>query len=323
MRRISFIVLLPLCAAAQAATLRPMGTLNGPVVHLSDLWDDAGPAGNRVLGPGPQPGGSITVGAAQLGAIAQAYGVAWQPHTDVDEAVLSRPGAPLPLAQVVDVLRPVLAAQGAGAGDASFTVALPLFAPPMLDAGVVPRLSVEQANFDVTSGRFAAVLIVNAGSNAPLRLNLAGNIVASVRVLVPTRQLLAGAIVGAGDLTPRLVPANVMSGAVAVDPAQAVGLQLRRMAFAGQPVPLADLARPDAVAKHDRVLLALAMPGLDVGAVGEALDAGAIGDQITVRNPTSGAVLSGQITGPDQVRIEPGTQPSFARTPGGFSVASR
>jgi len=75
-------VLLLLCGAipAAAATLRPATTLHSPTVQLRDLFDDPGEQGDRVLGPGPAPGGRIVVEAAQLRAIARQFDVDWTPR---------------------------------------------------------------------------------------------------------------------------------------------------------------------------------------------------------------------------------------------------
>src|ERR1700723_3530352 len=64
---------------AEAATLRTMTTLHGPRVKLSDLFDDAGTNANRVLGPGPAPGGRIVVDSAQLAATARPFEGDWDP----------------------------------------------------------------------------------------------------------------------------------------------------------------------------------------------------------------------------------------------------
>ena len=68
-------VVLCLGTGAEAATLRTATSLAAPVVRLSDLFDDAGTNADRVLGPGPGPGGRIVVESAQLGAIARQAGV--------------------------------------------------------------------------------------------------------------------------------------------------------------------------------------------------------------------------------------------------------
>ena len=59
--------------------LRPITTLHAQVVRLKDLFDDAGRNADRVLGPGPAPGGRIVVEARQLAAIARQFDVDWRP----------------------------------------------------------------------------------------------------------------------------------------------------------------------------------------------------------------------------------------------------
>jgi len=68
---IALALLLGAMAAAQAASLRNVTTLHGPLVYVRDLFDDAGPNADRVLGPGPAPGDRIIVEAPQLNAIAR------------------------------------------------------------------------------------------------------------------------------------------------------------------------------------------------------------------------------------------------------------
>ncbi len=69
---------LALCSLASAsafaaASVKPVTTLHAQVVRLSDLFADAGSDANRVLGPGPAPGGRIVVEAPQLVYIARRF----------------------------------------------------------------------------------------------------------------------------------------------------------------------------------------------------------------------------------------------------------
>src|SRR6516225_9232107 len=98
---------------AEAATLRTVTTLHGPVVRLSDLFDDAGVGADRVLGPGPGAGSRIVVEAAQLGAIARQFGVDWRPASSADRAVLDRPGRPLRREDALDAVKSALIGAGA------------------------------------------------------------------------------------------------------------------------------------------------------------------------------------------------------------------
>src|ERR1700712_539218 len=77
MRFLVFVFTVLVCFQTQAASLRTMTSLHGPAVYLRDLFDDAGSNADRVLGPGPEPGGRIILEAAQLNAIARQYSVAW------------------------------------------------------------------------------------------------------------------------------------------------------------------------------------------------------------------------------------------------------
>src|ERR1700723_1223534 len=91
MRALMLLVGLLVCGQTQAASLRSMTTLHGPTVYLRDLFDDVGGGADRVLGPGPEPGGRIVVEAAQLNAIARQFNVEWRSVSRADRAVLVRP----------------------------------------------------------------------------------------------------------------------------------------------------------------------------------------------------------------------------------------
>src|ERR1700709_2787045 len=82
-------------AKADQAFPHALVTLSSPVIRLSDLFDDAGPQSQRILGPAPAPGMRIVVGPDQLAAIAAAYQVPWQPDGSEPQVVLASPGRTL------------------------------------------------------------------------------------------------------------------------------------------------------------------------------------------------------------------------------------
>ena len=118
-----------MCASANGAVLRRITTLQGPRVYLRDLFDDAGENANRVLGPGPGPGGRIVVEARQLKAIARQYDVDWQPASGTDRIVLEWPGRPMKREDALAAVRTALVAQGAAA---DCDVDIPGFNPPVV-----------------------------------------------------------------------------------------------------------------------------------------------------------------------------------------------
>ncbi len=291
---------------AAAATLRNATTLDAAVVRLSDLFDDAGPRADRVLGPGPAPGGRIVVESAQLAAIAREFGVDWQPASPADRSVLDRPGRLLPREDVFAALRAALAGVGAPAdGD------LDLFgyAAPMVPLDGHTDVAIEQLDYQGASGRFTATLAITGTDMATERAQLSGQIQEMVELPVLVRRLPAGSVLQPGDLQTTRVRAGEMRGDTVRNAADAVGLALKRLAVAGQPLSTADLMRPIAVQKGARVMMQLFTPGLALTGQGVALDAGGIGERIRVLNPTSRAMLEVEVIGPGRVRVSPGSMP--------------
>lgn len=302
--RILFLCLLTLPAAA--ANLRPMATLNAPVVRLSDLFDDAGEHASRVLGPGPAPGGRIVVEAAQLAAIARQFSVAWKPASNADRAVLERPGKPLARELVLEVLRAALGS--AGVAEES-EIEVPAVSLPLIPFESQIKPVVTQLEHDPISGGFNATLTLGGPDMAVVHMRLTGRVHETVSVVVPIRRVQPGEVLRADELRALRVRAANLRGDMARAPEDAVGLTPRNPLASGQPMRLADLARPPAVRKGANVQMVLSGGGLSLVAQAVALEAGAPGERVRVQNPSSRAVLEATVIGPDQVRVSPDSLP--------------
>lgn len=296
---------------ADAATLKAMTTLHGPSVLLSDLFDDAGANAGRVLGPGPAPGGRIVVEAPQLAAIAKQFGAVWKPGSTADRAVLEWPGRPLGRDEAVAALRDALIAAGV---PADCDIDLPGFSPPLVPFDVEAKPAVSQLDYDRASGRFTAALSVAAPGMGPINLRLAGHVDETIEVPVATARLAAGSVLRAEDVHMARVRTGQLRGEVVHQPAEAIGMQLRRQILAGQPLAVADLGRPTLVQRGATVLMQLDSPGIALTAQGQAMEAGAIGERIRVLNPVSGAVVEAEVLAPDRVRVMPGALPLTSKS---------
>ncbi len=299
-------------APATGATLRPFGTLAGPTVAVSDLWDDAGAAAATVLGPGPGPGERIVVEAVQLAAIARQFGVAWHPDSAAARSILERPGQLLPVERVIAALRTWLAGAGAPAGQ----IELAGFTPPLVAPDAAASVGVEQCGWEAESGRFSASLAVTGRAMATIRLRVTGRVLATAPALVATRRLRSGTALVAADVAVAQLPLERLRGPAATAPAQAEGKLLRRAVGDGEPVLLADLLPAPVIAKGGRVTVTIDGLGVALTATAEALQPGALGERIAVRNPASRAVLLALVTGPGTVRVEPGSLPLRSPPPG-------
>ena len=311
-----------LCAAmtAEAATLRTAVTLRGPHVYLRDLFDDAGPNADRLLGPGPGPGGRVIVESAQLGAIARQFGVDWRPVSRADRTVLEWPGRPMRREDALDAVRVALMSAGAAA---DCVIDLSGFNPPLVPVEATPRPAVAQLDYDSTVGRFTAVLSVTGVGMDPITTRIAGRVEETVELPVPTTRLMPGAVLRPGDVHMARVSTGLVRMEVVRSLSQAVGMQLKRQALPGQPFAVADLMRPAMVQRDSLVRMQLDSGGLSLIAQGVAMEAGAAGERIRVRNPVSRAILEAEVLGPGEVRVLPGSVPIPAGGRSPYQVSVR
>lgn len=301
---------------AKAASLRDLVVLSGPVVRLSDLFDDAGPNGERVLGPAPQPGGRVTVPAHQLAAIARQFGVAWQPASDSDQVVLERPARSLARTEIVAALRDALAEAGAGPDCA---IALDSVATPPVAADGALRPTVEQIDFDAANSHFTAMLGFAAPGMKTKYLHVSGHAWPMVDVPVAALPIAAGSRIQTGDLRIEHMRRDQVPGDTVRDPREAEGMMLRHAAIAGRPIPRADLARPPLVQRGLPVRVTLDQPGISMVVQGQALQDGMLGAVVRVVNPLSHAVVDAEVTGPQTARVMPGSYPEVPPNASGLT----
>jgi flagella basal body P-ring formation protein FlgA len=300
------------CVQAQAASLRTMTTLHGPNVYLRDLFDDAGVNGDRVLGPGPEPGGRIIVEAPQLNAIAKQFNVAWRSVSHADRAVLEWPGRPLKREDAIEAVRVAITASGASD---DIEIDMPGFNPPIIPAEATPVATVSQLDYDSNTGHFAAALTITGEGMNPIDTRVAGQADDVVEVPVALTRLLSETVLRPDDVRIARVHVAVLANEVARTLDQIVGMQLRRPVAAGQPLRLADLTRPPLVHRGATVQIELSSTGLSVTGQATALDAGAEGDKVRVQNLTSHAYLFAQVIGPGKVRVTPDSPAALSTVP--------
>jgi flagella basal body P-ring formation protein FlgA len=287
---------------AQAALLRPYTEISSGTVHLGDLFDQLGSTPDRALGRAPAPGEKIVVEAPQLAAIARDFGVDWRPSSGAERSVLQRRGQQVPASLVRECLLTALRAAGAPAdGD----VFMPTFEPPMIGAGVTPKLAATQVSYDVLSGRFTALLQVQDGESDMPALRLSGQVISMRDAATLTRRMSVGVVLTAADVQAVRVRAGVLHGQMAMLPAQAVGMALKHDVSPGLPLLPGDLMRPVVVARGSAVHMVLESEGLSLSAMGVALEAGGVGDRIRVQNPTSHVVVEGEVTAAGTLRVSP------------------
>ncbi|NGM18807.1 flagellar basal body P-ring formation protein FlgA [Roseomonas stagni] len=290
-------------AAQETVALKPLSMVEDSVVRLSDLFETNGPRAAVVLGPAPAPGQRQVVEAAQLMAIARQNGIAWRPTGGADRVVLERPGRAVEREEVLVLLRNALRPQGV---DPQAEIDLLNFSAPLVPLAAFAQLAVEQAVIDPVAQRFSATLVVAADGMATQRQRVTGRIQPTVAVLVATRRLAIGEVLGPHDVRLVRMPAGRLRPGVAERPEQALGQAVRRPTMAEQPLMLADLTQPLAVERGATVTMLYDIPGMALTAQGRAMEGAARGAVVPVMNLSSRIVVEAQVIAPGRVRVGPG-----------------
>ena len=153
------------------------------------------------------------------------------------------------------------------------------------------------ARFDVT---------FDLQSSAALRwqtTRFTGVAVETVEAITVEHPVEHGEVLKASDLVVERRPKA--DGPVITDMRMAIGLAARHQLRPGQPLHDADLTKPAVVQRNDTVTLIYEAPGLTLTLRGQAQDAGALGDTISVINSQSKRTVQGVVTGPGRVTVTP------------------
>lgn len=286
---------------------RGLVSINRPVVEIKDLFTSAGPVADTVLGPAPLPGARITVGTAQLLAIAKQYGIRWRAAGQAPSVVVERAGVPITNHEIVGPLR--IALQRAGAAD-HLALRIGNGSLPMIPPGSTPKILVNRIAYDRATGGFRAVVLVSASRMTPVMTTISGLATPAVRAVVANHNLRPGEIINRADVKLAWVPVDTAPGGAIERSAGVIGLQVLRAVARDAVIEKGFVASPTMIARGATVELAVDMPGLEVTARGIALVAGRVGDVIAVINPSSREVVQAVVDGPDHAHVVPGSMPT-------------
>ncbi len=123
-------------------------------------------------------------------------------------------------------------------------------------------------------------------------------------VVVVTRPLRRGAPIGPQDVSVAERDVGTLSQGFLSDPEQVVGQKTTRALVPDQVLAPLHLQQAEVVSKGDQVVISAASSAINVRMPGEALSNGALGEQIRVRNLSSGRVVKARVKGPGQVQVD-------------------
>lgn len=287
---------------ADAATLKPMSSVDEDVIRLSDLFEGIDEnASNVVLGNAPQPGKDMVLSARTLKRVALAYNVDWQPQSLTEQVVLRREAQTVTASALQDQIKSALLARGVGdrfavvLSDPSAAIVLPANLPA----------SVEVTDLSYTPGRdvFTATLAAPSADNPVKTVRVSGLIEHSTEVPVLQASMKAGEIISSADIDWVDAPSRTLLPDTVLDADDLIGKTPVRTVVAGAPIRDNDIKAPLVVERGEHITILYTVGGMQMTAKGKAMQNGATGDMIRVVNLSSNRSVTGEVTGNALVKV--------------------
>lgn len=180
---------------------------------------------------------------------------------------------------------------------------------PALAEDEMAKLDVEPNRPNVGLGHVQMNVVIRVNGEQRLALPVFFNVQLMQEVAVCRRRIDAGEILTETDLI-RQHRAIGPNDARVVKPDSLISKKLRRTLQSGQVVVATDIDAGSngsiLIQAHQPVRMTVHLGAIDVVVLGEAIDSGAEGKLIRVRNIDSKAVVTGRVTGPKSVEVESG-----------------
>lgn len=287
---------------ANAASLKSVSIVESDVLKVSDIFDGVTHNANYVIGAAPHPGEDMTLNARTLYRIAKALDLGWKPVSAQEQITVRRDATVISYADIERKLKSKIEEKGVH-GHYSFS--LNNGKPSMvIPASFNPSIEITQFEYDTQKDIFTATLVSPSRSNPIKKMSVSGSIERLVTVPVLRSSLQNGDIIGKNDINLINVPQDKLQHDVVMDENKLIGMTPRRVVHAGKFVLNGMLQRPQIVGRGEPITIEFKSGSLTLTAKGRALQDGAKGDLIRVKNMNSNLTVDAIITASNQVKVQ-------------------
>lgn len=287
---------------AMASSLKQDILIEGENITVGDIFNDVYSHKNYVLGPAPEPGEEMVLGAHTLTRIARAFNIAWTPEYAGEQVVLRRSSNIIGQKDATRELVKVLKDAGAlgefeiELDSRNFYVTLPEDAPK--------TFRIENVHLDKTSKRFTASLIAPAHGLSLNERTVTGSYYNTIKVPVVTKRLRNGDVISKYDIDYIVMKEDDLQPDVITHEQDLIGYTPRRAVLVGTPLKEQELVAPRLINRGERVTINLKSGPISLTAAGKALEVGAKGDLIRVVNLTSNRTIEARVTAAREVVVD-------------------
>jgi flagellar basal body P-ring formation protein FlgA len=293
----------PALAQNAMPALRANVTVNGDIVRIGDLVENAGPVADVPIFRAPDLGTRGTVATERVIEAIRPQHLIGIDTRGLSEVIVTRASRAIPPKEISAHVAQALEGQyGLGAA-ANILVE---FEGDVRTLNVEPTatgdLQILSLSYNPRTSRFD--ITFDLPSSAALRrqtTRFTGIAIETIDALTVDHPIERGELLKGSDLVVQRRPKS--EGPAITDIRAAVGLAARHQLRPGQPLHEADLMKPAIVQRNDTVTIVYEAPGFTLTLRGQAQDAGAIGDTISVLNVESKRVVQGVVSGPGRVTV--------------------
>lgn len=284
--------------AGEPPTLRSHVTVEGGLVTLGDLFDNAGAAAGTAVFRAPDPGETGTVSARRIAEAARRHGLDWSEPAAVASVSVTRASTRVPLVAIERAIAEAVRRRlGAGA-DTIIEIALEPRARPLdlaVQAGTA--IAVARLDFNTDGGELAAEIVPRDAAAGPVRAVYRGRATEMVEIPVLRGDVARGDEIRTSDVVMRRVARRTLPRDALSDTAALAGMAARRTLRAGDAVREGDVEAPRLVQRNGTVVLVYRSPTLTLTTLGRSLDDGAEGEPVRVLNLRSRRIVEATVAG--------------------------
>jgi flagellar basal body P-ring formation protein FlgA len=291
-----------------APVLRANVTVSSELVRIGDVIENAGTAAQIAIYRAPDLGTTGSLPAEQVLSALRAHQVIGVDTRDLREISVTRLARTLDSKDIELQVARALEHRGGLGEAANLSLSFDRDVHDLrLEASNTGAMEAVSVRYEPRNGRFdVSFEIASDSAVAPMRLRFTGTAVETVEAAVLLRNIERNEVIKSSDVVVERRPKSELGGDTAARD-RAVGMQARRQLRAGQPLKLADIAKPDLVQRDQTVTLIYEAAGLYLTIRGKALEGGTEGDVVSVLNLQSKRTVTGSVIGRGQVAISVAT----------------
>lgn len=172
-------------------------------------------------------------------------------------------------------------------------------------------ISLTALDFDAKSASFKGAVDVYEADTKKETIDLSGRFEVLIEVPVLSQRLHKGDVIEATDIEWISMPEHRLRKDTILSEEALIGFTPRRIISENRPVRAVDIEKPRLMQKGDSVQLSFRTPAMEIRTLGIAMEEGAKGDTIRIRNSDSQVVVQAVITGKGVAEVAPYAQLSL------------